>query len=67
MIRLNVKQLLQERGKTRYWLCRQTGIGYQTLDNMVRHRPEYIRIENIGLMCHALGCTPNDLFVWEEE
>ena len=67
MIRLDVLRLLDERGKTKYWLYKQLGMSYQNFSKMVNNQTKSIRYENIETMCLLLNCTPNDLLVITEE
>ena len=67
MIRLDVLRLLEERGKTKYWLYKQLGMSYQNFSKMVNNETKSIRYENIETMCLLLNCTPNDLLVITEE
>ena len=67
MIRLDVLRLLEEQGKTKYWLYKQLGMSYQNFSKMVNNETKSIRYENIETMCLLLNCTPNDLFVITEE
>ena len=67
MIRLDVLRLLEEHGKTKYWLYKQLGMSYQNFSKMVNNETKSIRYENIETMCLLLNCTPNDLFVITEE
>ena len=67
MIRLDVLRLLEEQGKTKYWLYKQLGMSYQNFNKMVNNETKSIRYENIETMCLLLNCTPNDLFVITEE
>ena len=62
MIRLNVLKLLEEQGKTKYWLYKQLGMSYQNFSRMVNNETKSIRYENIETICLLLYCTPNDLF-----
>lgn len=62
MIRLNVLELLEKRGKTKYWLYKQLGMSYQNFNKMVNNETKSIRYENIETICYLLDCTPNDLF-----
>lgn len=66
MIRLDVLRLLEEQGKTKYWLYKQLGMSYQNFSKMVNNQTKSIRYENIETMCLLLNCTPNDLFVITE-
>ena len=67
MIRLKVVELLEEQGKTRYWLYKQLGRSYQNFSRMINNETKSIRYENIETMCLLLKCTPNDLFELTEE
>jgi len=67
MIKLDVLRLLEEQGKTKYWLYKQMGMSYQNFSKMVNNQTKSIRYENIETMCLLLNCTPNDLFVITED
>ncbi len=67
MIKLNVLHLLEEQGKTRYWLYKQLGMSWQNFSRMVNNQTKSIRYENIEAMCLLLNCTPNDLFLITED
>ena len=67
MIRLKVVELLEEQGKTRYWLYKQLGMSYQNFSRMINNETKSIRYENIETMCLLLNCTPNDLLVITDE
>ena len=67
MIRLDVLRLLEEQGKTKYWLYKQLGMSYQNFSKMVNNQTKSIRYENIETMCLLLNCTPNDLFIIKED
>ena len=67
MIKLDVLRLLEERGKTKYWLYKQLGMSYQNFNKMVNNQTKSIQYENIETMCLLLNCTPNDLLVITED
>lgn len=67
MVRLNVLELLQQRGHTKYWLYKQLGMSYQNFNKMVNNQTASIRYENIEAICQLLECTPNELFRFEED
>ena len=67
MIQLDVLLLLEEQGRTKYWLYKQLGMSYQNFNRMVNNETKSIRYENIETMCLLLNCTPNDLFVITED
>lgn len=67
MIKLDVLRILEEQGKTKYWLYKQLGMSYQNFSKMVNNETKSIRYENIEAMCLLLHCTPNDLLVITED
>ena len=66
MIELNVDKLLEQKGKSRYWLFNQLNsiknISYSNFLNLIDNRTKSIKYENIEKLCDVLECTPNDLF-----
>ena len=63
MIKLNVLELLEKQGKTKYWLYKQLGMSYQNFNKMVNNETKSIQYDNIEAMCQLLNCTPNDLLI----
>ena len=68
MVRLNVLELLQKQGHTKYWLYKQLGMSYQNFSKMVNNETQSIKLERIETLCQLLNCMPNDLFQidWEK-
>ncbi|PWL81253.1 MAG: XRE family transcriptional regulator [Clostridia bacterium] len=66
MVTLRVLELLEQRGRTKYWLYKQLGMSYQNFSNMVNNRTKSIRYENIETICRLLDCTPNELFLIDD-
>ena len=68
MVKLQVLELLQQQGRTKYWLYKQLGMSYQNFSKMVNNETQSIKLERIETLCQLLNCTPNDLFQidWEE-
>lgn len=60
-IRLCLKEMLEQRGITRYELSQRTGIRYQIIDNYYKNK--VIRYDSALLlkMCVALDCGIEDL------
>ena len=67
MLKLNVLELLEKIGKTKYWLYKQLGMSYQNFCKMINQETRSIRYENIETICLLLNCTPNDLFTITED
>lgn len=62
MVRLDVLRLLEERGKSKYWLAKQLGMSYQNLSKMVNNETQSIRYERIEALCQVLECSIEELF-----
>ena len=67
MIKLDVLRILEEQGKTKYWLYKQLGMSYQNFSKMINNQTKSIKYENIETMCLLFNCTPNELFKITEE
>ena len=67
MIRLRAQELLEKKGKTKYWLYKQLGMSYQNFSRMINNQTKSIRYENIDTLCLLLECTPNELFEITED
>lgn len=66
MIKTNVQKLLNERGKTRYWLVKEMQTTYKTVNKICDNTLTGIQLETIEKLCNLLDCTPGDLFVMED-
>ena len=66
MIRFQLNELLQERGQTLYWLCKQTGIRYATIWQMGKGDVARLNLDVLDRVCEALECQPGDLLVRAE-
>lgn len=67
MIKLDVLNLLEKNGKTKYWLYKQLGMSYQNFSRMVNNETKSIQYENIDALCQIFNCTPNELFKMTDE
>ena len=67
MIKLDVLNLLEKNGKTKYWLYKQLGMSYQNFSRMINNETKSIQYENIDALCQIFNCTPNELFKMTDE
>lgn len=61
MIEIRIEQLLEERGKTFYWLAKQTGIGHTSLWRLRHEQAKSISFDRLERICRALECEPGEL------
>jgi putative transcriptional regulator len=62
MLRLRIDELLQQKGKTVYWLGKQPGLTDMTVYRLRYGKTGAIKFETIEALCDALGCEPGDFF-----
>ena len=62
MVKLNILNVLEKKGKTKYWLYNQMGMSYQNFNNMVSNKTKGIKFETIETLCLILECAPGELF-----
>ena len=68
MVKLGILHLLEQKGKSKYWLYKQMGgMSYQNFNKMACGQTKGIRFETLEILCQVLECTPNDLFVIDLE
>lgn len=67
MVRLRVVPLLEQKGKSKYWLYKQLGMSYQNFSRMIHNETKSIKYERIEALCQILECTPNELFELDME
>ena len=63
MIKFNIMPMLRAKGRTRYWLAKETGMSYPNIAKLVDGKTLAVRLETIEALCQVLECTPNDLFL----
>ncbi len=66
MIKLDVLNLLEKNGKTKYWLYKQLGMSYQNFSRMINNETKSIQYENIDALCQIFNCTDR-LRWWEKK
>ena len=61
MARIRLDELLAERGRTLYWLAKETGLSHTSLFRLRHNQASQIRLEVIDRLCAALKCAPDEL------
>ncbi len=61
MIEIRIDGLLGERGRSFYWLAKETGVSHTTLWRLRKGRALGINFETLEKICGALGCQPGDV------
>lgn len=61
MIEIRIDELLVERGRTFYWLSKETGISHSTLWRLKKGRAVGINFATLERICETLCCQPGDV------
>ncbi|HEV7645481.1 MAG TPA: helix-turn-helix domain-containing protein [Pyrinomonadaceae bacterium] len=61
IIEVRIDALLAARGRTFYWLSKQTGISHTTLWRLKKGKALGINFETMKKICQALECQPGDV------
>ena len=61
MIEIRVDELLEARGRTFYWLSKETGISHTTLWRLKKGKALGINFITLEKMCAALNCQPGEI------
>jgi putative transcriptional regulator len=65
MIKTNIQNLLDKKGRTRYWLVKEMQTTYKTVNKLCDNTLTGLQLETIEKLCDILECSPNDLFIIE--
>jgi len=63
MIKTRVDALLKTRGRSFYWLAKQTGISHTTLWRLKKAKALGINFDTLEKLCEVLECQPGDVLV----
>nr|WP_302597401.1 helix-turn-helix transcriptional regulator [uncultured Cellulosilyticum sp.] len=63
MIRNRIAELLEEKGKTTYWLAKECRVSYASMSKLVKNNTESVKFETIDLICESLDCDISDIFI----
>ena len=61
-MKLRILEILNEKGKTKYWLYNQMGLSYQNFNKIVNNETNSIRFDNLEKLSTILECPIGDLF-----
>ncbi len=66
MLYINVKEILKEKKKTKYWLIKEMGCSYQAMSDIMNNNTKGMRFDTLEKLCEVLECTPNDILKIEK-
>jgi putative transcriptional regulator len=62
-IQIRIDELLEERGRSFYWLAKETGISYTTLWRLKKGKALGINFATLEKICQVLGCQPGEVLM----
>ena len=63
MIHPKVSEVLEDKGKSLYWLAQETGVAYSTLHKFNKAQTKGIDFRVLDEICAALSCQPGDILI----
>lgn len=67
MIRLTLKELLDTKGKTRYFLAKETGIQYHIIDAYYKNKVIRYDAYVLDRICTTLNCNISDIIEYKKQ
>ena len=67
MVYINVKQLLEDKKLSKYWLVKNMNSDYKTISDMIDNKTSRISLITINKLCKLLHCTPSDIIKYTED
>ena len=61
MIEIRVDELLDEHGRSFYWLAKETGVSHTTLWRLKKGKALGINFDTLEKICRGLNCQPGDV------
>lgn len=62
MLSLRINEILEEQGRTPYWLGKQTGISQNNIGKICNGETSTIRFDTLEKICKVLNCSIDNLF-----
>lgn len=64
---VKIAELLESKGKTKYWLSKETGITYPNLDRLIKNETSSVKFDFLEKICDALDCELTDIIKFVKE
>ena len=66
MLSLRINEILEQQGKTPYWLGKQTNISQNNIGKICNGETSTIRFNTLEKICKSLECSIDELFVSDD-
>ena len=61
-MRIILNETLKSKGKSQYWLAKETGISAAAINNLCNGKTTSIQFALVDKICLALDCNVSDIF-----
>ncbi len=65
MVYLKLKEYMDLRGISRYYVAEKSGVRYPIVDRYYKNLVVRYDADTLDRICHALDCTPSDIIGYE--
>ncbi|MDD6070352.1 MAG: helix-turn-helix transcriptional regulator [Clostridiales bacterium] len=62
MLKLRILEILEEQGKTKYWLCKRLEMTYTNFNNIVNNNTSSIKFDTLERISNLLEVPVGELF-----
>ena len=62
-MRIILNETLKSKGKSQYWLAKETGISAAAINNLCNGKTTSIQVALVDKICLALDCNVSDIFL----
>ncbi len=62
-----LKEILEERGLTRYYLVRNTNTRFEVIDKWYSNKVERLDLDVLARICYVLNCSPSDIIKYNNK
>lgn len=66
-IEICLKQLLEERGLTRYYLVKATNTRFEVINKWYANKVERLDLDVLARICYVLDCSPSDIIKYNNK
>ncbi len=62
-MKVRIKKILEEKGRSIYWLAIQCNVTYKSMFNLVNNKTSSVKFMLLERICNVLEVTPNDVIL----
>lgn len=63
MVQLRIIEILEQKGHSKYWLCKQLGMHYVSFKKMIENNTDSIRFDTLDRLATILEVPVSELFI----